>query len=176
MQTSVSPNVASALSKSPWFSLMTPEELNGLETLATFVQLGPDMVVFSEGDPGDALYVIVAGMVRILVTSISGEILLNTLGPGDIFGEIAVLDGRGRTATVKTSKETQLLRIGRPEFLAFLEDFPRYTPILLHILASRVRSTIQLFPDVSGLTLTLPETGVTPASSTAQLIPRSAAS
>jgi glutamate decarboxylase len=155
---------------------MTPEELNELASLATRVQLGPDAVVFREGEPGDALYVVVTGMVRILVATTSGEILLNTLGPGDIFGEVAVLDGRGRTATAKTSKETELVRIGRHEFLGFLEDFPRYTTMLVHILASRVRSTVQVFPDVSGLTLKLPDGDDTPVSSTAHLLPRNAAS
>ena len=159
MQTSIRSNVASALSKSPWFSSMTTEERNALASLATVVQLGPDAIVFREGDPGDALYVVGTGMVRILVAAIAGEIQLNTIGPGDILGEIAVLDGRGRTATAKTSKETELVRIGRLEFLAFLEDFPRFTTTLVPILASRVRSTVQLFPDVSGLTHNLPDGG-----------------
>ncbi len=176
MQTSTPSNVSSALSKSPWFSSMTAGELDTLASLATCVQLGSDAVVFREGDPGDALYVVVMGMVRILVATISGEILLNTLGPGDIFGEIAVLDGRGRTATAKTSKETELVRIGRQEFLAFLEDFPRYTTMLVHILASRVRSTVQLFPDVGGLTHKLPDGGDAPTASAARLLPGNAAS
>jgi CRP-like cAMP-binding protein len=114
---------------------MPAGELDNLASLATCVRLGSGAVVFREGDPGDALYVVVTGMVRILVTTMSGELQLNTLGAGDIFGEIAVLDGRGRTATVKTSKETELVRLGRQEFLAFLEDFPRYATVLVHILA-----------------------------------------
>jgi CRP-like cAMP-binding protein len=132
MQESAPSLVASALSKSPWFSSLTPEELNQLASLATWLPLGPDAVVFREGDPGDALFVVVTGLVRILVATKSGEILLNTLGPGDIFGEIAVLDGRGRTATVTTRRGTELVKIGRQEFLAFLEDFPRYTTVLVH--------------------------------------------
>jgi len=163
------------MSKSPWFSSMTPGEMNELASLATSVRFGPEAVVFREGDPGDALYIVVSGMVRILVASLSGEIQLNTLGPGDIFGEIAVLDGRGRTATVKTTKETELVRIGRQEFLGFLEDFPRYTTMLVHILASRVRSTVQLFPDVTGLTHKLPEGGDTAISSSEHLPRRNSA-
>ena len=164
--------VSSALSKSPWFSSLTPEELNQLASLATWQGLGPDAIVFREGDPGDALYVVVTGLVRILVATTSGEILLNTLGPGDIFGEIAVLDGRGRTATVATGKATELVKIGRQEFLAFLEDFPRYTTVLVHILASRVRSTVQVFPDVSGLNHRLSGSSDTPAELTAHVLPR----
>ena len=169
MQESAPSQVSSALTKSPWFSSLTCEELNQLASLATWLPLGPDAVVFREGDPGDALFVVVTGLVRISVATTSGEILLNTLGPGDIFGEIAVLDGRGRTATVTTSKPTELVKIGRQEFLEFLEDFPRYTTTLVHILASRVRSTVQVFPDVSGLTHKLPDGGDTP---TAHLLPR----
>ena len=172
MQESAPSLVSSALSKSPWFSSLTPEELNQLASLATWLPLGPDAVVFREGDPGDALFVIATGQVRILVATTSGEILLNTLGPGDIFGEIAVLDGRGRTATVATSMATELVKIGRQEFLAFLEDFPRYTTMLVHILASRVRSTVQVFPDVSGLTHKLPDSGDTPIASNVHILPR----
>jgi glutamate decarboxylase len=164
--------VSSALSKSPWFSSLTPEELNQLASLASWLELGPNAVVFREGDPGDALFVVVTGLVRILVATTSGEIQLNTLGPGDIFGEIAVLDGRGRTATVATGKATELVKIGRQEFLAFLEDFPRYTTVLVRILASRVRSTVQVFPDVSGLNHQLSDRGDTPAGLTAHMLPR----
>lgn len=168
--------VSSALSKSPWFSSLTEEELHQLSSLATWESFGPDAVVFREGDPGDALFIVVTGLVRILVATTSGEIQLNTLGPGDIFGEIAVLDGRGRTASVITGKATELVRIGRQEFLAFLEDFPRYTGVLVHILASRVRSTVQVFPDVSGLNHQLSDGqlaggGDTPVASTAQMLP-----
>src|ERR1700733_10096524 len=156
MQELVPSLVSSALSKSPWFSSLTSEELDQLSSLASWLRLAPEAVVFREGDPGDALFVIVTGLVRIHVATTSGEILLNTLGPGDIFGEIAVLDGRGRTATVTASKSTELVKIGRREFLAFLEAFPRYTTVLLHILASRVRTTVQVFPDVSGLSHPFP--------------------
>ena len=110
MQESAPSHVSSALSKSPWFSSLTPEELNQLASLATWLALGPGAVVFREGDPGDALFVVITGLVRILVATTSGE--------------IAVLAGRGRTATVATSKATELVKIGRQEFLAFLEDFP----------------------------------------------------
>jgi glutamate decarboxylase len=172
MQEPATSLVSTALSKSPWFSSLTPEELYQLAFLATLHAFGPDAIVFREGDPGDALYVVVTGLVRILVATTSGEIQLNTLGPGDIFGEIAVLDGRGRTATVATGKATELVKIGRQEFLAFLEDFPRYTTILVHILASRVRSTVQVFPDVSGLNHQLSGSSDTPAELAAHMLPR----
>ncbi len=141
--------------------------------MATWARYESGGVVFREGDPGDALFIVVSGQLRVLVATTSGEILLNTLGPGDIFGEIAVLDGRGRTATVAASKPSELLRIGRQEFLVFLEDFPRYTSTLVHVLASRIRSAVQVFPDVNGLTQKLPEE--TPAESTADRLPRNAA-
>ena len=156
MQQSTPPFVPSALAKSPWFSSLKPEELDHLASLATWLPIAPGAVVFREGDPGDALFVVVTGLVRIDVATTSGEIMLNTLGPGEIFGEIAVLDGRGRTATVTASIATQLVKIGRQEFLEFLEDFPLFTKVLLQILASRVRMTVQVFPDVSGLSHPLP--------------------
>ncbi|MFN7919454.1 MAG: pyridoxal-dependent decarboxylase [Bryobacteraceae bacterium] len=175
MHNSESLLVASALSKSPWFSSLTSDELNELASLAALQRLGPDTVVFREGDPGDALFVVVTGQVRISVATTSGEVTLNTLGPGDIFGEIAVLDGRGRTATVTTTKATELVKIGRMEFLAFLAEFPRYATVLVRILASRVRSTVQVFPDVNGLTATASD-GDGPSKSGVHTLPRNGAS
>jgi hypothetical protein len=73
------------------------------------------------------------------------------VGPGTIFGEIAVLDGRARTATATAGTASELLAIGRQEFLTFLEATPRYATKLLHLLAARIRATTQLFPDLGGL-------------------------
>lgn len=173
MQVSELPLITTALSKSPWFAPLSANELNELASLATWQQLDTGVTVFHEGDAGDALYVVASGLVRVIVNTSSGELLLNTLGSGDIFGEIAVLDGRGRTASVVTNVPTGLIRVGRPEFLAFLEDFPRCATTLIRILASRVRSTVQVFPDVNGLTHKLPDHGDTPTASSAHILPLS---
>lgn len=166
---------ATALSKSPLFSSLGREELDRLALMTTPMRFAPDDVVFREGDPGDALFVVVTGQLRVLVSTPSGDMKLNTLGPGDIFGEIAVLDGRGRTATVAANQESELLRIGRQEFLIFLEDYPRYMSTLLQIVAGRVRNTVQAVPDATGLMPKGASVPAGPGRSSAERLPRMAA-
>ena len=141
----------SALSKSAWFSSLTQEELDQLASSCTLLRLDAGAVLFREGDPGDALFVVVAGLMQVHISTPSGTVVLNSFGPGTIFGEIAVLDGRDRTATATASTATELLAIGRHEFHMFLEATPRYATKLLHLLVARMRAAVQLFPDVGGL-------------------------
>src|SRR4051812_21033544 len=93
----------SALSKSAWFSSLSPEELDLLAASCTLLRLAEGDVLFREGDPGDALFVVVAGLMQVHITTPSGTLVLNSFGAGTIFGEIAVLDGRGRTAAATAS-------------------------------------------------------------------------
>src|SRR5438270_782073 len=137
--------VRAALSKSAWFSSLTPEELDGLAAACTFLRLAAGDVLFREGDPGDGLFVVVDGRIRVHMTTATGPVVLNSYGPGTIFGEIAVLDGRGRTAAAMASTATELLAIGRQEFFTFLEETPRYISRLLHLLAERIRANVHLY-------------------------------
>src|SRR5580692_9434304 len=79
-------------------------------------------IIFSQGDPGDALYGVVTGKVRISASAPSGrEMFLNIMEPGDTFGEIALLDGNPRTATASAMAPCELLVIMRDPFLALLQ-------------------------------------------------------
>src|SRR5436305_14464721 len=113
MQESTRSRLRLALSKSAWFSSLTPEELDGLATASAFLRLAAGDVLFREGDPGDALFVVIAGRMRVHVNTPTGPVVLNSYGPGTIFGEIGVLDGRGRTAAATAVTPTELLAIGR---------------------------------------------------------------
>lgn len=158
-------SIRSVLSKSGLFASLAPEELDQLAAICTTRQLNARAVLFKEGDPGDAMFVVATGRVKVHVASQDGDLVLNSFGPGDILGEIAVLDGRGRTATATAIEPTELLAIGRQEFHAFLEAFPRYTNVLLHLLAARIRTTVQLFPDLGGLDVEFSSAGNTPDAS-----------
>src|ERR1700684_4296866 len=79
-------------------------------------------VVFSQADPGDALYGVVTGKIRISASSRDGrEMFLNIMEPGDTFGEIALLDGRHRTATAGATGPSELIIISRGHFLELLK-------------------------------------------------------
>ena len=99
-----------------------------------------DTVVFSQADPGDALFGVVTGRVRISASSPGGrEVFLNIMEPGDTFGEIALLDGRPRTAGATTTAPSDLLIITREQFLAWLARDPMLTDHVLRLLCARLR-------------------------------------
>src|SRR5436309_13823715 len=162
MQEPTRASIRAVLSKSGLFASLAPEELDQLAAICTVRQLDARTVLFREGDPGDTMFVVVTGRVQVHVTGQDGDIVLNSFGPGDIFGEIAVLDGRGRTATATVSRASELLAIGRPEFHTFLDAFPRYTNVLLHLMVARIRTTVQLFPRLDGLAVDISSAGDTP--------------
>lgn len=97
-------------------------------------------LVFSQGDDGDALYGIAAGQVRIFSADEKGhEVFLNILGPGDTFGEIALLDGLPRTASAVTTERSTLVSIPRRQFLGLLERDSGLSVHLMKLLCGRLR-------------------------------------
>jgi CRP/FNR family transcriptional regulator, cyclic AMP receptor protein len=97
-------------------------------------------VIFSQSDPGDSLFGVVTGRVRISTSSAAGrEVFLNIMEPGDTFGEIALLDGRPRTATASAMATSDLLIITREQFLGLLAREPMLTEHLLRLLCTRLR-------------------------------------
>lgn len=99
-------------------------------------------IVFSQTDPGDALYGVVTGRVRISASSPNGrEMFLNIMEPGDTFGEIALLDGRRRTATASATTSSELIIITRDHFLELLKHEPKLVNHVVQLLCERIRWT-----------------------------------
>ena len=102
-----------------------PEELRmeaaGLFSLAS-VPAG--QLIFREGEPGDAFYLLASGRVSVTKQFPEGERVLGFLQPGDAFGEIALLANLPRMATLRTTEVSTLLRLGREPFAKFLERMP----------------------------------------------------
>ncbi len=102
-------------------------------------------VIFSQGDPGDALFGVASGRVRVSASAAGGrEVFLNIMEPGDAFGEIAVIDGLPRTAGATALDQTTLIVLKRKDFLALLEREPRLAIHLLELLCARLRWTSEL--------------------------------
>ncbi len=102
-------------------------------------------VIFSQGDPGDALFGVASGRVRVSASGAGGrEVFLNIMEPGDAFGEIAVIDGLPRTAGATALDHTTLVVLKRKDFLALLEREPRLAIHLLELLCARLRWTSEL--------------------------------
>lgn len=102
-------------------------------------------VVFRNGDPSDSMYIIDVGKVRISLTDADGHMItLAELDPGDFFGEMAMLDGHGRSADATVIEEACLAELTREDFVRFIERDPRVTLELLTALARRLRRTDEL--------------------------------
>jgi CRP-like cAMP-binding protein len=111
-------------------------------------------IIFSQGDPGDALYGVVTGKVRISASAADGkEMFLNIMEPGDTFGEIALLDGNPRTATASATAPSELLVIMRDPFLGLLQREPAVSIHLLRLLCQRIRWTSGMAEDSALLAL-----------------------
>ena len=117
-------------------------------SLATVQQFDVDEVIFQKSDPGDSLYAVVSGRVGITTESETGKaILLNMMKSGDVLGEIALLDGKPRTANAVALEQSELLRIDRADFMPFLERHPRLAIRLMGVLCDRLRWTSDIIED-----------------------------
>ena len=140
------------LSKHFLISTMPERALDDLVKFSTVARFEPHRMIISEGDPGDCLYGILSGRVRIYCSSIEGEeITLNVLEVGDLFGEIALLDGNTRTASAAAMEQTDLLRIHRDHFLPYLKINPELILGMLTLLCQCLRWTTSVIEDAAFL-------------------------
>jgi CRP-like cAMP-binding protein len=134
--------VQTILRRNKLFRELPDATIEQLGKLAARRRYDDGAIVFAQGDPGDALFGVVTGRVRIGAVARGGkEMLLNIMEPGDTFGEIALLDGHARTATATATVDTELVVINRRQFLDFLEREPRLVTHLLTLLCERIRWT-----------------------------------
>jgi CRP/FNR family transcriptional regulator, cyclic AMP receptor protein len=99
-------------------------------------------IIFLKGSPGDHMIAVVSGNVRISVAAANGQMLaLAILIPGELFGEIALLDGKERTADATAVTECSLAILDRSEILSFLERHPDVWPLIVKVLCDRLRNT-----------------------------------
>ncbi|MBN1483200.1 MAG: Crp/Fnr family transcriptional regulator [Chloroflexia bacterium] len=132
------------LRKIPLFKDLATEELSALAEATRLQRNQKGDLVVRKGDPGDALFLIRSGKVRVFTMDEEGqEIALNIYGPGDFFGELSLLDGLPRSASITTLTDCELLVLGRDEFAAQLEAHPRMVMRILAALTVRLRTTTE---------------------------------
>ena len=130
------------LRKIPLFSDLDSEEL-GLVKRAVFTRQFPknNLIIF-EDDVGNSLFVIKKGRVKISRIAADGnEAILAILGEGDFFGELAVIDGLSRSASVTSIDDVELLMMRRADFMEIMEKVPKIAITLLKELAGRIRKS-----------------------------------
>ncbi|HLE78340.1 MAG TPA: Crp/Fnr family transcriptional regulator [bacterium] len=103
-------------------------------------QYRKNTMLFHKDQPGDTLYVVESGHIRIFLPTATGEELtVDVAGPGDVVGELALLDGRPRSASAQTVEETAVQVLSREDFLQYLTAAPRLAAALLELLSTRLR-------------------------------------
>lgn len=122
--------------------------LERIADIATRRGAAKGSVIFSQGDPGDALYGVASGRVRISATGSAGqEVFLSIMEPGDTFGEIAVMDDLPRTAAATALDDATLVVINRADFTSLVEQEPKLAIHLLKLVCARLRWTSELVED-----------------------------
>jgi CRP/FNR family cyclic AMP-dependent transcriptional regulator len=144
----------SLLRNHPLFRDLPPGVIEHLGSYMKTRKVPRGAAIFAKGDPGSGLMGVLAGSVKISVASAEGkDIVLNIFREGEIFGEIALLDGRPRTADATAMSACELVVIERRDFVPFLSGHPDVMLKFIEILCSRLRHTSEQVQDVTFLNL-----------------------
>jgi len=138
-----------AVLSTPLFAGMDREQTRVLQASLTPLALARGEVIFQEGEPGDRLYLIERGKIKLGRRSNDGrENLLAVLGPGEIFGELSLFDPGPRTATATVVADARVQELGHQDLIAWLQANPAVAKHLLQALARRLRRTNEALADL----------------------------
>jgi CRP/FNR family transcriptional regulator, cyclic AMP receptor protein len=138
------------LAKVPLFAGLPDEERERLGTLLRSRRYARGEVIFLEGDEGTALCLIAEGRIRIQLTGTDGrEVVINVYGPGDFFGELALLDGEPRSADAIAQDASLVYWLQRDDFARYLDSHPRAAMTMLASLSRRLRHTTRVVQDAT---------------------------
>lgn len=141
--------IPSLLKKSWLFNKLDDEQLTMLESLMSDIQVKSGTVIFDVGSAGDSMMILKAGQVRIYLPMASGkDVILTDLYPGDIFGEISLLDGQDRSASAKALTNCEILTVTRKHFIPFMREHPDLCVKLLEVLCGRIRISDERMTDI----------------------------
>jgi CRP-like cAMP-binding protein len=148
--------VDDVLAKAGLFQGVSAEDAEALAAQFEYIDLARGAVVFHEGEPGDSLYIVLAGKIKLGRRTPDGrESLIYVAGPSDQFGELSTFDPGPRTATAVAVTEARLARISKQALHGWIANRPQIAEQLLRVLARRLRRTNNhladlIFTDVPG--------------------------
>jgi CRP-like cAMP-binding protein len=149
MDRSIEDEPVEGLGRSPLFAALEPAAQQELRAQMAEVHLPRGQSLFDEGDPGDRLYVVTEGKVKLGRTAGDGrENLLAVMGPGEMFGELSLFDPGPRTATATAVTDTTLIGLGNADLQPWLAQHPEVANKLLAALARRLRRTNEAMADL----------------------------
>jgi CRP/FNR family transcriptional regulator, cyclic AMP receptor protein len=130
------------LAQIPFFALLDEQERATLAQLIDTTLVPRGTQLFHRGDAGESLFAIRSGRVEVFVESHEGQrLVLNTIGPGELFGEISLLDGGPRTASAATLEDCELLVMSRDDLVELVGRHPHAAIAMLTVVGQRLRST-----------------------------------
>lgn len=147
---SIMTSKAGILGQHEFFSDLPDKLIQQLAAHARSIAYSAGDPIFHKGEEGHGLFAVLSGMVRISVLSEGGkEIVVNLIGKGEIFGEIALLDGGLRTADASAFKDCILMVVDRRDFINALMNDPAATVKLLEVVCRRLRRTTAQVEDLT---------------------------
>ncbi len=139
----MAPDPLALLKRVSLFAHLKDDVLTGLATHLRRRAFRKETMIFHQDQVGDALYIIESGRVRIFRSAEDGqEITVDNLGSGDVFGEMALLDGQPRSASALTEEDCVTYTLSRPDFQDFLTQSPGMASALLELLSTRLRNVM----------------------------------
>ena len=143
-------NILELLAKSKLFGPLGPEVLAQVAKQMRPVRFDGGQLIFERGDPGRDIYLVTAGRVRLSVLSAEGrELSFGHPGPGDVFGEIAALDGGPRTAHATAVTKVETMALSRPALDSLLESHPALGKAAIAFMCARLREADLQFESVA---------------------------
>ena len=153
---SAPPGANEFLGSLPLFAALTEDQLEQIVQRVQRRTFALGVTLFHQDMPGTMMYMIESGSVRVISIGRTGqELTLNVLGPGELFGELSILDGKHRSATAITLAPTVAWLLSQADLKEFMIKFPPVNQAMIHILVDRVRNTARrleamTFQDVLG--------------------------
>lgn len=136
--------ISEVLKKVPFFRTLGKDGIGFVVERLKFKPFGNDEVICKAGDPGDKMWIIINGSVKVVVTSEEGEEkVIADLHSGDYFGEMALLTGEPRSASVITTEPSEMFILNKSDFDLIVERFPSITLSMGKIMSQRLRDTLQ---------------------------------
>jgi CRP/FNR family cyclic AMP-dependent transcriptional regulator len=129
------------LRRVPFFAEIEPSKLKLLAFMSERAGFDDGKVLFRQGDAGDAAYLILDGQAEVVLEGAAGPLIVATLGANDIVGDMAILTGAPRAATVRAKGRLVALRIAKDPFMRMVREFPNMAVSIMQELAHRVEST-----------------------------------
>lgn len=139
-----------ALRTIPLFANIDDRDLAQIAAFATLCTYSKNSIIITEGDTSSALYIILSGEAKVFVSDEDGRTnVINRLGPGDYFGELSLIDGEARSASIETLTKCQLSIFSRQFFVSYLEANPRVAIRLLEGMVQRLRRSTRHAKDLA---------------------------